>query len=88
MQRQTQRHNMGVMLTEFEGRSVLRKGAYIHTEKIYRELTVDIVKLIFIFPVVLISVKDEMLPFFFRRESLATVRAAQGELLAEAVFTR
>ena len=33
-------------------------------------------------------VKDEMLPFFFRRESLATVRAAQGELLAEAVFTR
>ena len=33
-------------------------------------------------------VKDEMLPFFFRRESLATVRAPQGELLAEAVFTR
>ena len=56
MQRQTQRHNVGVMLTEFQGRSVLRKGAYIHTEKIYRELTVDIVKLIFIFPVVLVSV--------------------------------
>ena len=44
---------MGVMLTEFQGRSVLRKGAYIHAEKIYRELTVDIVELIFIFPVIL-----------------------------------
>ena len=51
MQRQTQRHNEGVMLTEFQGRSVLRKGTYIHAEKIYRELTVDIVKFIFIFSV-------------------------------------
>ena len=51
MQRQTQRHNVGVMLTEFQGRSILRKGAYIHAEKIYRELPVDIVKLIFIFSV-------------------------------------
>ena len=42
MQRQTQRHNVGVMLTEFQGRSILRKGAYIHAEKIYRELTVEI----------------------------------------------
>ena len=56
MQRQTQRHNVGVMLTEFEGRSVLRKGAYIHTEKIYRELTVDIVKLIFIFSVAIFQI--------------------------------
>ena len=51
MQRQTQGHNVCVMLTEFQGRSVLRKGAYIHAEKIYRELPVDIVKLIFIFSV-------------------------------------
>ena len=98
MQRQTQRHNVGVMLTEFQGRSVFRKGAYIHAEKIYRELTVDIVKLIFIFSVAFFQVglvhflkvveivgafwvntlvKDEMLPFFFRHESLATVRAPQ-----------
>ena len=109
MQRQTQRHNVGVMLTEFQGRSILRKGAYIHAEKIYRELTVDIVKLIFIFSVAFFQiglvhflkvveivgafgvdtfVKDEMLPFFFRHESLATVRTPQGELLAEAVFSR
>ena len=109
MQRQTQGHNVGVMLTEFQGRSVLRKGAYIHTEKIYRELTVDIVKLIFVFSVAFFQiglvhflkvveivgafgidalVDDKMLPFFFRRESLATVRAPQGELRAEAVFTR
>ena len=33
-------------------------------------------------------VKDEMLPLFFGHESLATVRAPQGELLAEAVFSR
>ena len=51
MQRQAQRHNVGVMLTEFQGRSVLRKGAYVHAEKIYRELTVDIVELVFIFAV-------------------------------------
>ena len=109
MQRQTQRHNVRVMLTEFNGRSILRKGAYIHAEKIYRELTVDIVKLIFIFSVAFFQiglvhflkvveivgafwvdtlVKDEMLPFFFRHESLATVRAPQGKLLAEAVFSR
>ena len=56
MQRQTQRHNVGIMLTEFQGRSVLRKGAYIHAEKIYRELTVDIVKFIFIFPVVFFQI--------------------------------
>ena len=109
MQGQAQGHDVCVMFTEFQGRSVLRKGAYIHTEKIYRELTVDIVKLIFIFSVAIFQiglvhflkvmeivgafwvdtlVKDEMLPFFFRRESLATVRAAQGKLLAEAVFSR
>ena len=107
MQRQTQRHNVGVMLTEFQGRSVLRKGAYIHAEKIYRELTVDIVKLIFIFSVAFFQiglvhflkvveivgafgvdtfVKDEMLPFFFRHECLATVGTPQGELSGEAVF--
>ena len=56
MQGETQGHDVGVMFTEFQGRSVFRKGAYIHAEKIYRELTVDIVKLIFIFPVVLVSV--------------------------------
>ena len=107
MQRQTQRHNVGVMLTEFQGRSILRKGAYIHAEKIYRELTVDIVKLIFIFSVAFFQiglvhflkvveivgafgvdtfVKDEMLPFFFRNECLATVGTPQGELSGEAVF--
>ena len=56
MQRQTQRHNVGVMLTEFQGRSVLRKGAYVHAEKIYRELTVDVVELVFIFAVILFQV--------------------------------
>ena len=109
MQRQAQGHDVGIVLTEFQGRSILRKGAYIHAEKIYRELTVDIVKFIFIFPVVFFQiglvhflkvveivgafwvdtlVKDEMLPLFFCHESLATVRAPQGELLAEAVFSR
>ena len=56
MQRQTQRHNVGVMLTEFQGRSVLRKGAYVHAEKIDRELTVDVVELVFIFAVILFQV--------------------------------
>lgn len=56
MQRQAQRHNVGVMLTEFQGRSVLRKGAYVHAEKIYRELTVDVVELVFIFAVILFQV--------------------------------
>ena len=109
MQRQTQGHNVGVMLTEFQGRSVLRKGAYIHAEKIYRELAVDIVELIFIFSVAFFQiglvhflkvvkivgafgvdtlVEDEMFPFFFRHESIATVRAPQGGLFAEAVFCR
>ena len=56
MQRQAQRHNVGVMLTEFQGRSVLRKGAYVHAEKIDRELTVDVVELVFIFAVILFQV--------------------------------
>ena len=43
---------MGVMFTEFQGRSILGQGVEIHAEKIYRELTADIVELIFIFPVI------------------------------------
>ena len=50
MQRQTQGHNVCVMLTEFQGRSVLGRVLTIHAEKIYRELPVDIVKLILFFP--------------------------------------
>ena len=55
MQRQAQGHDVGIVLAEFQGRSVLGQGVQIHAEKIYRELTVDVVKFIFIFPVSLLS---------------------------------
>lgn len=42
---------MGIVPAEFQGRSVLGQGIQIHAEKIYRELTVDVVKLMFIFSV-------------------------------------
>ena len=42
---------MGIVPAEFQGRSVLGQGIQIHAEKIYRELTVDVVKLMFVFPV-------------------------------------
>ena len=98
---------MGIVPAEFQGRSVLGQGIQIHAEKIYRELTVDVVELVFIFAVILFQVflihlfeiveiirafgvdtfvKDEMLPFFFRSECLATVGTPQGELPGEAVF--
>lgn len=42
---------MGIVPAEFQGRSVLGQGIQIHAEKIYRELTVDVVELMFVFPV-------------------------------------
>lgn len=44
---------MRVVLAEFQGRGILWQGRQIHAEKIHRELTVDIVELIFIFAVIL-----------------------------------
>lgn len=51
MQCQAQGHDMGIVPAEFQGRSVLGQGIQIHAEKIYRELTVDVVKLMLVFPV-------------------------------------
>ena len=53
MKRQTQGHDIGIVLTEFQGRSILGQGVEIHAEKIYRELAIDIVEFIFIFSVIL-----------------------------------
>ena len=47
---------MGIVPAEFQGRSVLGQGIQIHAEKIYRELTVDVVELVFIFAVILFQV--------------------------------
>lgn len=54
MQSEAQGHDMGIVLSEFQGRSMLRERVQIHAKKIYRELAVDIVELIFIFPEILI----------------------------------
>lgn len=51
MQCQAQGHDVGIMPAEFQGRSVLGQGVQIQAEKIYREFTVDVVKLMFVFPV-------------------------------------
>ena len=43
---------MGIVLTEFQRRSILWQGSQVHAEKIHREFTVDIVELIFILAIV------------------------------------
>ncbi|MDO4267634.1 MAG: hypothetical protein Q4C73_04095, partial [Eubacteriales bacterium] len=37
-----QRHDVSVMLAEFQGRGALWQGIQVHAEKIYRKLTVDL----------------------------------------------
>ena len=49
MQGETQGHDVGVMFTEFQGRSVLRQGVQVHAEKIHSKLAVEVVEFIFIF---------------------------------------
>ena len=44
---------MRIVLAEFQGRGILWQGGYVHAEKIHSELTVDIVKLILVFAVLL-----------------------------------
>ena len=56
MQRQAQGHDVGIVLAEFQGRSILRQGVEIHAEKIHREFTVDVMEFIFIFAVVFFQV--------------------------------
>ena len=51
MQSQTQRHDMSIMLSEFQGGSVLWEAVQVHTKEIYGEFTVDIVELIVVFAV-------------------------------------
>ena len=52
MERQAQGHDMGVEFTESEGGSILGEGVEIHLKKIHRELTVDVVELVFVLAVV------------------------------------
>ncbi len=42
---------MGIVFAKPKGRGILREGVQIHTEEIYREFTVEVVKLVFVFPV-------------------------------------
>ena len=56
MHRQAQRHDVSIVFTELQGGSILRQGIEIHAEKIDRELTIDVVKFIFVFPIILFEV--------------------------------
>ena len=56
MEGKAQGHDVGVKFTEPEGGSIFREGVQVHAEKIHRELTVDVVELIFIFTEVLFEV--------------------------------
>ena len=48
MESQAQGHDMCVVFTEFQGRSILRQGVQVHAEEIHCEFAVDVVELIFI----------------------------------------
>ena len=48
---------MGVVFRECQGRCLFRKGGDVHSEEIYRELTVDVVELILVLPIVLFQIR-------------------------------
>lgn len=48
MEGEAEGHHMGVVPGEFQGGGVLRQGIQVHGEKIHRELTVNVVELIFV----------------------------------------
>lgn len=56
MEGEAQGHDVGVVLAELEGGSVLRQGIQVHAEKIQRELTVDVVELVSVLAVVFLEV--------------------------------
>ena len=50
---EAQGHDISIVFSEFQRGCILRQGGDIHLEEIYRELTVDVVQLVFILAVVL-----------------------------------
>ena len=52
----TEGHDISVVLCELQRRGILRQGGDIHLKKVYRELTVDIMQLIFVLAVILIQI--------------------------------
>ena len=48
-------HDISVVFAEFQRGCILRQGGDIHLEEIYRELTVDVVQLIFILAIIQIG---------------------------------
>ena len=52
----TQRHDISVVFAEFQRGGVLRQGGDVHLEEVYRELTVDVMELIFVFAIVFIQI--------------------------------
>ena len=57
MECEAEGHDMCVMSAELQGGGILRQGVKVHAEKIHRELTVDVVELVFIFSVVLMEIR-------------------------------
>ena len=53
---EAQGHDVSAVFSEFQRRCILRQGGDIHLEEIYREFTVDVMQLIFVFAVVLIQI--------------------------------
>ena len=56
MQGEAQGHHMGVELAELQGGSLFGKRVQVHLEKIYGELAVDVVELVFVFAVVFLQI--------------------------------
>ena len=52
----TQGHDISVVLAEFQRGSILRQGGDIHLEEIDRELTVDVMQLIFVLAIVFFQI--------------------------------
>ena len=52
-----QGHDISVVFAEFQRGGILRQGGDVHLEEINRELTVNVMQLIFVFFVVLIQIR-------------------------------
>ena len=72
MQRQAQGHDVGIVLTEFQGRSILGQGVQVHAEKIHREFTVDVMELVFVLAVIFLQV------FFIHLFEIVEIVRAMG----------
>lgn len=48
MESQAEGHDVGIVLSEFQGGGILGQGVQIHAEEIHRKFAVDVVKLVFI----------------------------------------